>query len=106
MVVGVTEGYQKSLDIVGIGYRAVKQGKKLVLTVGYSHPVNVEAIEGIDFDLPTANQIVIKGIDKELVGQVAANIRDVKKPEPYGGKGIKYTDEVIRRKEGKTGKKK
>ena len=106
MVVGVTEGYQKTLDIVGVGYRAVKQGKKLVLTVGYSHLVNVDEVPGIDFELPAANQIVVKGIDKELVGQVAANIRDIKKPEPYGGKGIKYTDEVIRRKEGKTGKKK
>lgn len=106
MVVGVTEGYQKSLDIVGVGYRAVKQGKKLVLTVGYSHVVDVNEVSGIDLEVPTANQIVVKGTDKELVGQIAANIRDIKKPEPYGGKGIKYSTEVVRRKEGKTGKKK
>lgn len=105
MVVGVTEGYQKTLELVGVGYRAAKQGKKLVLTVGYSHPVEIDAVEGIDFDVPAANQIVVKGIDKELVGQVAARIRSVREPEPYKGKGIKYIDEVIRRKEGKTGKK-
>ncbi|CCJ33296.1 MULTISPECIES: 50S ribosomal protein L6 [Caloramator] len=105
MVVGVTEGYQKTLELVGVGYRAAKQGKKLVLTVGYSHPVEIDAVEGIEFDVPAANQIVVKGIDKELVGQVAARIRSVREPEPYKGKGIKYIDEVIRRKEGKTGKK-
>lgn len=105
MVTGVTEGYQKSLTLVGVGYKAAKQGKKLVLNVGYSHPVEIEPLEGIDFDIPAATQIVVKGIDKQQVGQMAAVIRDVRKPEPYLGKGIKYSDEVIRRKEGKTGKK-
>ncbi|SEG07187.1 large subunit ribosomal protein L6 [Caloramator fervidus] len=105
MVIGVTEGYQKTLELVGVGYRAAKQGKKLVLNVGYSHPVEIEPVEGIEFEVPAANQIVVKGIDKELVGQVAARIRSVREPEPYKGKGIKYIDEVIRRKEGKTGKK-
>lgn len=105
MVVGVTEGFTKTLDLVGVGYRVAKQGKKLVLTVGYSHPVEIEPLPGIEFDVPAATQIVVKGIDKQLVGQMAAVIRAVRKPEPYKGKGIKYTDEVIRRKEGKTGKK-
>jgi rod shape-determining protein MreB len=105
MVTGVSEGYSKSLELVGVGYRAAKQGKKLVLTVGYSHPVEIEAAEGIEFDVPAATQIVVKGIDKEQVGQIAAIIRDVRRPEPYKGKGIKYSNEVIRRKEGKTGKK-
>jgi large subunit ribosomal protein L6 len=105
MVVGVSEGYQKSLTLVGVGYKASKQGKKLVLNVGYSHPVEIDPLEGIDFDLPAATQVVVKGIDKQQVGQMAAVIRDVRKPEPYLGKGIKYSDEVIRRKEGKTGKK-
>ncbi|HAZ37186.1 MAG TPA: 50S ribosomal protein L6 [Clostridiaceae bacterium] len=106
MVTGVTNGYQKNLEIVGIGYKAQKQGKKLILNVGYSHPVEIEEVEGITLEVPAAAQIVVKGVDKELVGQVAARIRDVRKPEPYGGKGIKYSDEVVRRKEGKTGKKK
>lgn len=105
MVVGVSEGYQKSLTLVGVGYKASKQGKKLVLNVGYSHPVEMDPLEGIEFDIPAATQVVVKGIDKQKVGQMAAVIRDVRKPEPYLGKGIKYTDEVIRRKEGKTGKK-
>lgn len=105
MVVGVTEGFTKTLDLVGVGYRVAKQGKKLVLTVGYSHPVEIEPLPGIEFDVPAATQIVVKGVDKQLVGQMAAVIRAVRKPEPYKGKGIKYTDEVIRRKEGKTGKK-
>lgn len=105
MVTGVTEGYQKSLTLVGVGYKAAKQGKKLVLNVGYSHPVEIEPLEGIDFDIPAATQVVVKGIDKQQVGQMAAVIRDVRRPEPYLGKGIKYSDEVIRRKEGKTGKK-
>lgn len=105
MVVGVTEGFTKTLDLVGVGYRVAKQGKKLVLTVGYSHPVEIEPLPGIEFDVPAATQIVVKGIDKQLVGQMAAVIRAVRKPEPYKGKGIKYSDEVIRRKEGKTGKK-
>lgn len=106
MVIGVTNGYQKNLEIVGVGYKAQKQGKKLILNVGYSHPVEIEEVEGITLEVPAAAQIVVKGVDKELVGQVAAKIRDVRKPEPYGGKGIKYSDEVVRRKEGKTGKKK
>ncbi|GIW48929.1 MAG: ribosomal protein [Caloramator sp.] len=105
MIVGVTQGYQKALELVGVGYKVQKQGKKLVINVGYSHPVEIEPVEGIEFDVPAATQIVVKGIDKEVVGQVAARIRSVREPEPYKGKGIKYADEVIRRKEGKTGKK-
>ncbi|CDF58873.1 50S ribosomal protein L6 [Thermobrachium celere] len=105
MIIGVTQGYQKALELVGVGYKVQKQGKKLVINVGYSHPVEIEPEEGIEFDVPSATQIVVKGIDKELVGQVAARIRSVREPEPYKGKGIKYVDEVIRRKEGKTGKK-
>jgi large subunit ribosomal protein L6 len=88
-----------------LGYKASKQGNKLVLNVGYSHPVEIDPLEGIDFDIPAATQVVVKGIDKQRVGQMAAVIRDVRRPEPYLGKGIKYSDEVIRRKEGKTGKK-
>ena len=105
MVIGVTEGYQKNLELVGVGYKAAKQGKNIVLNVGYSHPVEVDAKDGIDFDVPAPNQIIVKGMDKEKVGQVAAVIRDIRRPEPYKGKGIKYADEHIRRKEGKTGKK-
>jgi large subunit ribosomal protein L6 len=104
MVKGVTEGYEKSLEINGVGYRAAKTGKKLNLTLGYSHPVDVEEISGITFEVPAPNKIVVKGIDKQLVGQVAAQVRELRPPEPYKGKGIKYEDEVIRRKEGKTGK--
>ena len=106
MVVGVTEGYKKELDINGVGYRAAKEGRKLVLTIGYSHPVEVEEIEGITIDVPNPNHIVISGCDKQKVGQFAANLREKRPPEPYKGKGIKYTDEVIRRKVGKTGVKK
>lgn len=106
MVVGVTEGYQKELDINGVGYRAAKEGKKLVLTIGYSHPVEVEEVEGISIDVPNPNHIVISGCDKQKVGQFAAEVREKRPPEPYKGKGIKYTDEVIRRKVGKTGVKK
>lgn len=105
MVTGVTDGYQKALDLVGVGYRAQVQGKKLVLTVGYSHPVEIEPLEGITFETPTPNKILVKGMDKEKVGFMAANIREVRSPEPYKGKGIKYENEVVRRKEGKTGKK-
>lgn len=105
MVIGVTQGYQKTLELVGVGYRAQLQGKKLVMNLGYSHPVEVEPVAGVDFEVATANKIVVKGIDKELVGAVAADIRTWRKPEPYKGKGIKYDNEVIRRKEGKTGKK-
>lgn len=105
MVTGVSEGFQKGLDLVGVGYRAQVSGKKLVLTVGYSHPVEIDEIAGITFETPTPNKILIKGIDRELVGQVASNIRDVRRPEPYKGKGIRYENEVVRIKEGKTGKK-
>ncbi|WP_125153934.1 50S ribosomal protein L6 [Clostridium rectalis] len=105
MVIGVTEGYQKTLELVGVGYRAQLQGKKLVLNLGFSHPVEIDAVEGVDYQLDGANKIIVKGIDKELVGRVAANIRTWRKPEPYKGKGIKYDNEIIRRKEGKTGKK-
>ena len=105
MVKGVSEGYLKTLELVGVGYRAQLQGKKLVMNLGYSHPVEVEAPEGIVFEIPAPNRIIVKGIDKEMVGAVAADIRTWRKPEPYKGKGIKYDNEVIRRKEGKTGKK-
>jgi len=105
MVEGVTKGYQKSLDLVGVGYRAAKQGNKLVLTVGYSHPVEFETEKDMEIEVPSPNRIIVKGIDKEKVGMLAANIRAVREPEPYKGKGIKYTDEVIRRKAGKTGAK-
>lgn len=104
MVVGVTTGYSKVLEIVGVGYRAQLQGNKLVINAGYSHPVEMTAPAGITFEVPANNRIVVSGIDKQLVGQVAANIRKVRKPEPYKGKGIRYQDEYVRRKEGKTGK--
>lgn len=104
MVVGVTEGYQKTLELVGVGYRAQLKGKDMVLNLGYSHPVEIKAVEGVEYSVPEATKIVVSGIDKELVGSVAANIRVWRKPEPYKGKGIKYAGEVIRRKEGKTGK--
>ena len=104
MIIGVTTGYSKELQINGVGYRVVKQGNNLNLTLGYSHPVIFEAPEGISFDVPNANTIIVNGIDKELVGQTAAVIRTKRPPEVYRGKGIKYADEVIRRKEGKTGK--
>ena len=104
MVVGVTAGFEKTLEVNGVGYRAAKQGKKLTLNLGYSHPVEMEDPEGIESTVD-GNKIIIKGIDKEKVGQYAANIRDKRRPEPYKGKGIKYSDEVIRRKVGKTGKK-
>jgi large subunit ribosomal protein L6 len=105
MIVGVTDGYEKVLEINGVGYRAQKQGKKLVLSLGYSHPVEMEDPEGIETVLEGQNKITVKGIDKEKVGQYAAEIRDKRRPEPYKGKGIKYADETIRRKVGKTGKK-
>jgi len=105
MVTGVINGFQKALDLVGVGYRAQVQGKKLVLTVGYSHPVEMEEISGITYETPAPNKILVKGISKELVGQIAADIRDVRSPEPYKGKGIRYENEVVRTKEGKTGKK-
>ena len=104
MVVGVTTGYEKTLEVNGVGYRVSKAGKKLTLNLGFSHPVEMEDPEGIESTVD-GNKIIIKGIDKEKVGQYAANIRDKRRPEPYKGKGIKYADEVIRRKVGKTGKK-
>ena len=105
MVVGVSEGYTKELEVNGVGYKAAKQGKKLVLSLGYSHPVEMEDPEGIETVLDGQNIIIVKGISKEKVGQYAAEIREKRRPEPYKGKGIKYADEVIRRKVGKTGKK-
>ncbi|MDD3394914.1 MAG: 50S ribosomal protein L6 [Clostridia bacterium] len=105
MVVGVTQGYAKNLEINGVGYRAAKAGKKLTLTLGYSHPVEMEDPEGIETIVEGTNKITVKGIDKEKVGQFAAEIRTKRPPEPYKGKGIKYSDEKIRRKVGKTGKK-
>ena len=106
MVEGVTNGYSKSLDIEGVGYRAQKQGKNLVLNIGHSHQDIVPEVDGITIDVPAPNKIVINGIDKQKVGQFAAEVREKRPPEPYKGKGIKYADEVIRRKEGKTGVKK
>ena len=105
MVVGVTDGYEKKLEVNGVGYRAAKQGKKLVLSLGYSHPVEMDDPEGIETVVDGQNIIIVKGIDKEKVGQFAAEIRDKRRPEPYKGKGIKYDYETIRRKVGKTGKK-
>ena len=105
MTQGVTEGYEKKLEVNGVGYRAQKQGKKLTLSLGYSHPVEMEDPEGIETVLDGQNIIIVKGISKEKVGQYAAEIREKRRPEPYKGKGIKYADEVIRRKVGKTGKK-
>ena len=104
MVVGVTEGFSKNLEVNGVGYRVAKEGKKLVMNVGFSHQVIVEEIDGITIDVPNPNAIVISGIDKQKVGQFAAEVRGKRPPEPYKGKGIKYADEVIRRKVGKTGK--
>lgn len=102
MVKGVSVGFEKSLDIIGVGYRASKKGNDLEILIGYSNPVSIKAIDGITFDLPNQNLIIVKGIDKQKVGEVANMIRNVRKPEPYKGKGIKYKDEVIRRKVGKT----
>ena len=104
MVEGVTKGFEKSLEITGVGYRAQKQGDKLVVNAGYSHPVEIEAIDGIEIDVPKNTELTVKGIDKELVGAVAANIRAIRPPEPYKGKGIRYVGEYVRRKEGKTAK--
>lgn len=105
MVTGVTKGFEKTLEIVGVGYRAQKQGKKLVLTLGYSHPVEIEEPAGITIEVPSQDKIIVKGADKQLVGEVAAKIREKRPPEPYKGKGIKYAGEHIIRKEGKTGAK-
>ena len=106
MVVGVTDGFKKTLDVNGVGYRVAMENGKLVMNLGYSHQVIMEAPEGITIETPSANQIVISGFDKQLVGQFAAEVREKRPPEPYKGKGIKYSDEVIRRKVGKTGVKK
>lgn len=106
MVVGVTEGYSKELEVNGVGYRVAKQGKQLVMNLGYSHQVIVDEIPGITIDVPAPNKIIISGADKQAVGQFAAEVREKRPPEPYKGKGIKYVDEVIRRKEGKAGGKK
>ena len=105
MLVGVKEEFKRELEINGVGYRAQKQGNKLVMNLGYSHPVEIVEPEGITFDVPSQNQIIVRGIDKEVVGQTAAVIRTKRPPEVYRGKGIKYAEEVIRRKEGKAGKK-
>lgn len=104
MIEGVSEGFKKELELIGVGYRAQKQGNKLVLSVGLSHPVEFEASEGVDFEVPSNTQIVVQGFNKEKVGELAANIRAVRPPEPYKGKGIRYVGEFVRRKEGKTGK--
>jgi len=104
MVVGVTDGFSKELEVNGVGYRAAKEGKNLVLNVGFSHQVNVPEVDGITIDVPTPNKIVILGADKQQVGQFAANVRAIRPPEPYKGKGIKYANEVVHLKEGKTGK--
>lgn len=104
MIIGVASGFSKSLEVNGVGYRAAMQGKNLVLTVGYSHPVEISPVPGVEFEAPAPNKIIVKGIDKQKVGQMAAIIREVRRPEPYKGKGIKYENEYIRRKAGKTGK--
>lgn len=104
MVTGVTDGFTKELEINGVGYRAQLQGKKLVLNLGYSHPVEIEPVAGIEIEVPAPNKIIVKGTDKQLVGHIAANIREKRLPEPYKGKGVKYATEYIRRKEGKAGK--
>ena len=105
MIIGVTDGYSKELQINGVGYRASKDGTKLVMLLGYSHQVIIEERDGLTIDVPAQNRIIVSGIDKQAVGQFAAEIRKKRPPEPYHGKGIKYADEVIRRKEGKTGAK-
>lgn len=104
MVEGVSKGFERNLELIGVGYRAQKQGKKLVLNVGYSHPVEIEPEEGLEIEVPANTKVIVKGTDKERVGALAANIRGVRPPEPYKGKGIRYEGEFVRRKEGKTGK--
>ena len=106
MIVGVTEGFKKTLEVNGVGYRVALEGNKLVMNLGFSHQVIMEAPAGVTVEVPTPNQIIVSGFDKQLVGQFAANVRGKRRPEPYKGKGIKYSDEVIRRKVGKTGAKK
>lgn len=104
MITGVSEGFTRTLELVGVGYRAAKGGQGVTLSLGFSHPVEITPEEGIEVDVPNQTTLIIKGIDKERVGQVAAEIRSLRKPEPYKGKGIRYSDEVVRRKEGKKGK--
>ncbi|OIJ21632.1 50S ribosomal protein L6 [Anaerobacillus alkalidiazotrophicus] len=104
MVEGVTKGYERALELIGVGYRASKQGQKLVLNVGYSHPVEITPEAGLEVEVPSNTKVIVKGIDKERVGALASNIRAVRLPEPYKGKGIRYEGEFVRRKEGKTGK--
>ena len=104
MVVGVTDGYRKGLEITGVGYRAALNGRKLQLNLGYSHPIEIDPPEGISFEVETPTRLAVVGIDKELVGQIAAKVRSTRKPEPYKGKGVRYSGEVIRRKAGKAGK--
>lgn len=104
MVHGVEKGYEKKLEIVGVGYRAAKQGNQIVLSLGYSHPIELTAPEGLTLEVPTQTEVIVKGIDKQRVGNYAAKIRAYRKPEPYKGKGVRYAGEYIRRKEGKTGK--
>ena len=104
MIEGVRNGFEKHLEIIGVGYRATKQGNKLVVAAGYSHPVEIDHIEGIEIEVPKNTEVIVKGINKELVGEVAANIRAIRPPEPYKGKGIRYKGEHVRRKEGKTAK--
>lgn len=104
MVEGVSKGYERALELIGVGYRAQKQGTKLVLNVGYSHPVEIEPEQGLEIEVPSNTKVIVKGTNKERVGALAANIRDVRPPEPYKGKGIRYEGEFVRRKEGKTGK--
>lgn len=104
MVEGVTKGYERALELIGVGYRATKSGQKLVLNVGYSHPVEIVPEQGIEIEVPSNTKVIVKGIDKERVGALASNIRSVRLPEPYKGKGIRYEGEYVRRKEGKTGK--
>jgi len=105
MVTGVTAGFEKKLEMVGVGYRAQMQGNKLVINIGFSHPVEVDPPQGIEFEVPAVTKITVKGIDKQLVGNTAADIRAIRKPEPYKGKGLRYENEVVRRKAGKTGAK-
>jgi len=105
MVTGVTTGFEKKLEMVGVGYRAQMQGSKLVLNIGYSHPIEIEPPQGVEFEVPAVTRITVKGIDKQLVGNTAADIRALRKPEPYKGKGVRYENEVVRRKAGKSGAK-
>ena len=104
MVIGVTDGYRKGLEITGVGYRATLNGRKLTLNLGYSHPIEIDPPEGISFEVENPTRLAVVGIDKELVGQIAAKVRSTRKPEPYKGKGVRYAGEVVRRKVGKTGK--